>query len=181
MNTRISVLQTALAAAMLFPIVSTPVSAADVCRTIGDATAKIWQVPVHLYSSETAAFHGKQAKTSESIYTSSGEIFVMVSGRWTRSRMTIAELKAARNEGKETPKQTCSYVRDEAVNGEAASVYSRHAEEEDFKTDMTVWISKSRNLPLRSESDMDVGGAMGKSHRSTRYEYSNVQPPPGVK
>jgi hypothetical protein len=32
-------------------------------------------------------------------------------------------------------------------------------------------------LPLRSEIDMDVGGSMGKSHRSSRYEYSNVQPP----
>jgi hypothetical protein len=36
-------------------------------------------------------------------------------------------------------------------------------------------------LPLRLESDMDVGGTMGKRHTSTRYDYNNVTAPTGVK
>ena len=154
--------------------------AADVCQTIGEATAKIWQVPVHIYTVETGAARGNQPSNGESIYTASGAVYVMARGKWSRSRMTVAELKAARSESKETPKQTCRYVRDEGVNGEPAAVYSSHSDHEDFKVDLTVWISKSRNLPLRSESDMDVGGSMGKSHTSMRYDYTNVRPPAGV-
>ncbi|HUA60850.1 MAG TPA: hypothetical protein VML19_18950 [Verrucomicrobiae bacterium] len=160
-----------------------PVQAADACQTIEAAGSKIWSLPVHLYSTQTAAFRKNQPKTSESIYTggANGAIYVLVNGKWTRSRVTTGELKSAPDEAREKNKQTCHYERDEPVNGEPAAVYSTHAEGEDFKTDITVWISKTRNVPLRSESDMDVGGAMGKSHTSVRYEYTNVQPPPGVK
>jgi outer membrane lipoprotein-sorting protein len=70
---------------------------------------------------------------------------------------------------------TCRYLRDEAVNGEAAAVYSQHIENEDTVSDGTVWISKSRGLPLRVETNVE--GTL----RSTRYEYGNVQVPAGVK
>ena len=34
------------------------------------------------------------------------------------------------------------------------------------------------DLPIElSEVDIDTGGASGKSHMSSRYEYSNVQAP----
>jgi len=160
-----------------------PGRAADACQTIAGAASKIWSLPVHLYTTETAAFRKNQPRTSESIYTggANGAIYVLVNGKWTRSRLTTGQLKATQDEARETARQTCRYLRDEAVNGEPAAVYSTHAETEDFKTDMTVWISKTRNAPLRSEADMDVGGAAGKSHTSTRYDYSNVQAPPGVK
>ena len=162
--------------------IAIPAHAADVCQTIGDATAKLWQIPVHIYLTQTAAFRGNQAKSSESIYAPGGAIYVMVNGKWTRSRATTTELKSARDEAKEKPKQqSCRYLRDEAVNGEAAAVYSEHAEYEDSKIDQTIWISKSRNVPLKSESDLDTGGTMGKSHSASRFEYSNVQAPAGVK
>ena len=76
---------------------------------------------------------------------------------------------------------SCRYLRDEAVNGEPAAVYVEHSEPEGATSDATTWVSKSRGLPLRLESDIDAGGKMGKSHRSIRFEYSNVQPPAGVK
>ena len=40
-----------------------------------------------------------------------------------------------------------------------------------------MWISKATGLPLREEMDTDTGGVIGKSHRSMRYEYSDVKPP----
>jgi hypothetical protein len=82
--------------------------------------------------------------------------------------------------GNPTTKHSCRYVREEAVNGEATVVYAAHSESEYAKVDMTVWISKSKGLTVRQDVDMDVGGLMGKSHTSSRYDYTNVAPPPGV-
>jgi hypothetical protein len=76
------------------------------------------------------------------------------------------------------PNATCRAVREESVNGEAATLYSMHDQNPDAKTDSEIWISKSRGVPLKLEMDMDVGGAGGKSHRTMRYEYMNVQAPP---
>jgi hypothetical protein len=71
-------------------------------------------------------------------------------------------------------------VRDESVNGEPATLFRMHHHDEDTTTDQQVWISKARGLPLKQDIDMDVGGTSGKSHRSMRYEYTNVQAPAGV-
>jgi len=160
-----------------------PARAADTCETIAAAAGKIWSLPVHIYMTETAAYRKNQPKTSESIYTggADGAIYVLVNGKWTRSPVTTGQLKAGQDDAREKAGQSCRYLRDEAVNGEAASVYSTHHDGDGFKSDVTIWISKSRNVPLRSESDMDVGGAAGKSHTSMRYDYSNVQAPAGVK
>jgi len=160
-----------------------PARAADACQDIERATSRIWEIPVHLYTSQTAAYRGNQIRNSESIYTggADGTIYVMVNGKWTRSHITTRDLKAGKDDPGKKAKQTCRYERGEAVNGEPAAVYSTHAETEAGKTDMTVWISKAKNVPLKSEADMDVGGGAGKSHTSTRYDYKNVQPPPGVK
>jgi hypothetical protein len=63
------------------------------------------------------------------------------------------------------------------MNGEAVAVYSTHSETQDVKSDAQLWISKSKGVPLREELRIDVGGKLGKSHYSMRYEYGNVQPP----
>ena len=78
-------------------------------------------------------------------------------------------------------KLTCGHLRDEAVDGEAAAVDSSLQESADEKIDTVTWVSRQSGLPLRQESDIDVGGSAGKSHRSSRYEYRNVQPPAGMK
>jgi hypothetical protein len=72
---------------------------------------------------------------------------------------------------------SCHFVRDEAVNGEGAALYSTHEESEHGKSDNQIWVSKSKGLILRQETDLDTGGVNGKSHSSFRYEYSNVQAP----
>ncbi len=84
-------------------------------------------------------------------------------------------------EADEEKTMTCRLVRDEAVNGEAAALYTAHQQNPDVKSDSQIWISKSKGVPLKLEMDMDVGGAAGKSHRTMRYEYTNVQAPAGLK
>jgi hypothetical protein len=100
-----------------------------------------------------------------------------VNDRWTRSKITPQDILQQKKETDNNTKTTCRYLREESVNGEAAAVYSTHTETEDDKVDVQVWISKSNGLPLREELDVDVGGKLGKSHTSMRYEYGNVQPP----
>jgi hypothetical protein len=63
------------------------------------------------------------------------------------------------------------------VNGESAAVYSAHSESEHGKNDNQIWVSKGKGLILRQETDLDTGGANGKSHLAVRYQYGNVQAP----
>ena len=74
----------------------------------------------------------------------------------------------------------CRVVREGTVNGEAATLYSSHTESKNGKTESQTWISKSRGLPLKVETDVDAGAA-GKSRRESRFEYTNVTAPAGVK
>src|SRR5271154_4191248 len=62
------------------------------------------------------------------------------------------------------------------ASGEGAAVYAVHSENDDIKSDGTVWISR-KGLPLRQEMDIDVDDP-SKTHHSIRYEYGNVQAPP---
>ena len=59
-----------------------------------------------------------------------------------------------------------------------AAVYQTHNESEEMKADARTWVADG--LVLRQEEDMDAGEGM-KRHMSIRYDYTNVQPPAGVK
>ncbi|HEY7964549.1 MAG: hypothetical protein ACHP9U_03750 [Steroidobacterales bacterium] len=64
--------------------------------------------------------------------------------------------------------QTCDYLRDEAVGGEAAAVYRERYQAPSGSTDATIWISKSSGRVLREEQDGDIPGK-GKGHISYRW------------
>jgi hypothetical protein len=70
----------------------------------------------------------------------------------------------------------CAHVRDEAVDGEAAGVFSTHYESEVAKVDALIWISRSSGLTLREELTFDTG-ELGKSHTSLQTRYSGVEAP----
>ncbi len=74
----------------------------------------------------------------------------------------------------------CRYLRNEVVDGENAAVYSEDSVNDDIRSSGQIWISMSRGLPLKSEAQIDLGGSE-KEHMTTRYDYSNVQAPAGVK
>jgi len=157
-------------------------AAASACQPMLDAILKQVATPTHMYMTETAAFRGGKPFTSESIQAG-GAIYVQIKGVWHRSPMTMADMQKQQAENAEEAKKgaACRYLRDEPVNGEPAAVYSEHSVIEGAISDATAWISKSRGLPLRLESDINAGGKMGKTHRSIRYEYGDVRPPAGVK
>ncbi len=158
---------------------SAPARAADNgCKTVFDAMSKVLVTPTHIYNTETAAFRKNKPTTNELIYFG-GAIYVMVGGKWTRSRMDAAAMAKQEEENRRTGKYSCRYVRDETVNGEATAVYASQSENEDTKASATTWISKSRGLPLRAEEDF--GDHTSTTHMSMRYDYSNVHPPAGVR
>jgi hypothetical protein len=147
------------------------------CEPEFEALSKMATTPTHSFTTRTAALRGgSKPLTSEEIQAG-GSIYFKVNEKWIRSALTPQEELRQEQENGKNNKATCRYLREELVNGEAAAVYSIHGETEDAKSDTQLWISKSKGLLLRQEIDLDVGGQLGKSHSSTRYEYNNVQAP----
>jgi hypothetical protein len=151
----------------------------DGCKALYDALTKVVVTPTHIYTTTVAGYDNNVPRNSEMIYEGgpNGAIYIFAGGKWTRAKMTSAEMMSKQEENRRTAKDVCHVVRDEVVNGEAATVYSTHSDNDGNKIDATVWISKSKGLPLKEDMDMDVGGTMGKTHMSLRYEYANVKPP----
>jgi hypothetical protein len=156
------------------------------CATVYGAMTKIFEVPFHLYMVDSAGtdarLHGGKPTVSEEIF-SGGVIYVMARGKWTKSPIDVVEMRKERADGAKKLtdlKATCTHLRDESVNGESTSVWHVQAETEDGATDTNEWVSKSRNLVLRSEMRIDVGGALGKRHTIMNYDYANVHAPAGV-
>jgi hypothetical protein len=109
---------------------------------------------------------------------STGAIYITMKGKWEKSPMSAAAMRAQEEENWKTAKNvSCKYLRDESVNGQSAAVYSTHNENEDTKEDGQVWVSKSKGLLLRQEEDVEIGYG-DKRHHSIRYEYTNIQAPP---
>lgn len=153
-----------------------PVRAASGCDAVIAATMKVFQVPAHLYMTETAGFSGGKTRNAETIYLN-GVTFVKVNGPWRRSTVSPKDLADGKKESAQKA-GTCSVVRDEAVSGEPATLYKVHNQTPDDTVDTQIWISKLRGLPLKAINDIDLGGgARGKSHTEIRYEYTNVTAP----
>jgi hypothetical protein len=146
---------------------SSVVAQAD-CKTFFESSDKLLTVPVHRYTVNSAAKGASQ--TSESISVN-GISYVEVGGKWTKSRFSVQAMHEQELENRKNNKVSCQHVRDESVNGEAASVFVVHSESEDSKADATAWISKRSGLLLRQDNDLE-----GR-HISTRYEYTNVTAP----
>jgi hypothetical protein len=147
--------------------------AADSCQPVFDAIRKIVTTPSHSYSA--GVVNGKPSST-ETIYVQ-GKTYMIVKGKWCLSPVTPNDVLEQEMENRTNGKSTCQFLRNEFVNGEPAAVYSMRRETENAKEDGQMWISKATGRALRKEVDVDYGGAMGKSHLSARYEYSNVKPP----
>ena len=167
-------------AALLGSLMVMPALAMDpACQPVVDANAKMLATPTHITTTTTAAYTGGKPRNTESVYAGNA-IYVNAGGKWTRSKMTPQDMLKMEQEDRESKKGTCHFVRDESVNGEAAALYAEQSNTEVGTSAAQTWISKSRGVPLRTEIDIDVGGSMGKSHMSMRYDYSNVHPPAGV-
>jgi hypothetical protein len=159
---------------ILFPAAGASLARAqDACKVVLDAGDKLTATPHHGYQTRAAA--GQSPRSSEDISVN-GAIYVKMNGQWKKSPLTVKQRQQQEQENRKDAQNTsCHYVRDEAVNGEAASVYSAHAETEGLKSDSLVWISKSKGLVLRQEEDLDMDGE--KSHVSAHFQYGGVTAP----
>lgn len=144
------------------------------CKVVLDASEKLFSVPYHSYT--TITMNGKPT-TAETISVG-GVIYVMYNGKWSSGMVSLEEMKQQYEiNKKKVHNVSCKFVRDESVNGESAALYSTHEETEHGKNDNQMWISKSKGLILKQETDIDIGNGRPISHLSARYEYNNVQPP----
>lgn len=158
---------------ILASLASPYVMAADSCQAVFDAIKTIVTTPSHSYSS--GVVNGKPLST-ETIYVQ-GKTYMRVKGKWMLSPVTPNDVLQQETQSEANSKATCQLLRNESVNGEPAAVYSLRRETGTGKEDGQIWISKITGRALRKEVDVDYGGALGKSHLSGRYEYSNVKPP----
>jgi hypothetical protein len=145
-----------------------PLAAQDTCKLVMDAGIKVFDVPTHLYL--TMNLDGK-SETGESIYAD-GLIYTMSNGKWGAG-ISNKEMKEMAEKASRNNKATCHYLKDEVVNGEMAAEYSMHDASPASASDSKIWISKSKGLPLRSETQFEGD----KTTVSMHYEYRGVRPP----
>jgi hypothetical protein len=148
------------------------------CQVVLDATEKLFTTPFHMYSTQTSeGVQNGKPMSGEMVFVG-GARYVLYNGKWQPSPLSTEELKAMdQRNRKNATNVSCHSVRDESVNGESATLYAMHSETSRSKNDDQVWISKSKGLILRQESDLLPNDGRGKTHLSIRYEYSNVQAP----
>jgi hypothetical protein len=148
-----------------------PAADTSSCKAVFDATSKTLETPNHSY------MDGLGAAGKGEMITVNGDRYLLVNGKWSKSRMTVAATKAQEEENIKTAKViSCKRIGDELVGGDAATVYSEHSETADTKSDGEVWISKTRGVLLKNEIELDSGDAT-KQHITIRYEYGNVKAP----
>jgi hypothetical protein len=152
---------------------SFPLYAQDSCQPVFDALDKVFTTPSHSYSTYTVL---GRTIVGEKIYTQ-GKVFRRGEGKWMKDSDDPKTLLAKEIESRKQGVANCKVVREESVNGQAATLYSLHGTTQHIKEEAQMWIARSTGLLLREEMDIDGGGSARKSHMSARYENGNIQPP----
>jgi hypothetical protein len=147
-------------------------SVSPVCKAVVDTLHKLTSTPYHSYMVET--LNGKTSN-AETIFVGD-TYYVQINGKWMVSPISAQDTKKIEQRNmKNVKNSSCQEVRDDAVNGESATVYTSHSVTERGTADTQMWISKSRALLLRQ--DIDMAGTSFKNHTSTRFEYGDVKAP----
>lgn len=148
-----------------------PVSVIDpTCKVVLDAAEKALTATSHEYMARKDSA-GKV--TNSEVITIDGARYLLVGGKWTKSKRTLADAKTQEEENIKNAKVlSCKKLGDETVNGEAATIYTEHEESDDATADAKLWISKSKGLILKEELNLDT-----EDHWDMRFEYSNVHAP----
>ncbi len=157
-----------LTAAVGFFSFAVPANAQDAgCKLLYDAAVLQARTPSHIYTTMT----GPSGNLSTETIATNDSIYMKIDNQWKKSSYSPQEeAKEAADKGRSYT--NCQHVGDEAVNGEAAGVYTEVNKESEVTG--KVWISKKRGLPLKA--DLTAGGR----HISIRYEYDNIRPPAGA-
>ncbi len=146
---------------------------ANTCDALYEAGIKAVQMPHHVYTTKTAGRDGKVVQSSEAIFTGGVE-YLRVGGQWRRSPLPQGPMLEAAREKLKTHPDTCTDAGVETVDGQSVTTYRVHDNESG--TDSLVYILKSTGLLLGQTLTLPDGSIM-----KTRYEYTNVRPPAGMK
>jgi hypothetical protein len=157
------------------------VSAADApCKPVFDAITLLVKTPNHQFFTQSSDAPGSLPHAGETIST--GKVtYILHDGKWQTSPMTPADTLKRDEENRKNSKTNCRLLRDATVDGVSTSLYTLHSQSEYGASDGQIWISKTSALPLRQSIDLAVDGTTGKTHIETRFFYSAVTAPPGVK
>ena len=151
-------------------------SAADSCQPVFEAMTKVVTTPSHSFTTHTGGSTNGKPADSETIYVED-KAYMRVGSKWMQSPATPQEVLDQIKENRDQGKHTCQILRTELIGAEPVTVYSVHSETETFKEVSQIWISKITGRILKEEQDVDMGGRIGKEHRSARFEYNNVRAP----
>ncbi len=164
----------ALAASILTGVLVAPSAHAD------DASCK--PVAAALLAQAGAAYRASitfnNTSGVEEIYTKTA-IYRGHGGHWTTIPATPQQREAANREVGASL-SVCQSLREETVDGQAATVYAAHSQTATPASsgDMQLWIAASTGIPLKVDYDVRMSGKV--SHVSKHYTYDNVQPPAGA-
>jgi hypothetical protein len=140
-------------------------------KAVADAFSKIHKTPSHVYTTATI---GAQTFYSESIYAD-GSIYIKMNGKWTQSSsIKSAEQITEQNKHADpNSKDTCYGPKDAPLDGQTTVFYRSHSETDKGKVDLQIWISRTKGVLLRQDTDSEGGTVV----ISSRYEYDNVKKP----
>jgi hypothetical protein len=149
-----------------------------VCKLVLDAHTKVINTPRHYYLTQTDP--GKSPRTLENITTST-RAFLLLDGKWGGGENNPQdEISRMQDNLRNTKIYECRKLPDAVIDGAATKVYFAHSDNESIKTDSKLWVENSTGLILREEIDM-YSDPSARRHIVERFDYKNVQPPPGVK
>jgi hypothetical protein len=138
------------------------------CKEVADAQILLAKTPHHVISTDVQP---GRTLNSESISTPSG-VFWGSNGVWHRSTDSMEEFARATADALKQLRD-CNRVGDELIDSRPTTKYTLHNAASGG--DESVWIVKGSGLPLKTEAQIE-------SRRiSSRYDYSNIQPPPNVR
>jgi hypothetical protein len=152
-------------------------TAAAQCKVVFDASDKLLTTPHHQYLTHVGPMtHGKP-RQSELIFAG-GAFYVFSSGRWRKSPMTVRDRQEQEQENRKNARnESCRYLGDQGVDGQAAAMYTAHAESDVGTSDTKVWIAKGTGRILKQEESVGEGGSTQAERFSIRFEYDDVRAP----
>ena len=164
------------------PWIGTPAAiAADAsCKPVFDAITRLVKTPNHQFLIQSSDAPGSTPQAGEMIFTGKTTYFLH-DGQWQTSTITPEQTLKQDEENRRNSKTSCRAVREESVEGVSATVYTLHSESAVGQSDGLIWISKVSALPLRQKIELAMSGITEKNHVETRFVYSGVEPPPGLK
>lgn len=145
---------------------------ADDCDAVKSAYFAQAKLP---YAANTmTTVPGTPALQSEVVFTGT-KMYFQIGKEWQSTPYTTQQSVDKTAELWKQAVQTCHKTGNEAVNGEAVTVFAVHTESRGAPSDSRVWVSNRSGLALKSESQMQGGMSAVLT-----YRYDNIQAPPGA-